>query len=89
MARIERGEAGQGINPCMLPPPPSGDSLRDSLTSREPAIDDDLISFLFSMFPDKLPDHLQSEREIAYLIGQQSVIKLLRSMNTRQKEQTD
>lgn len=87
--RIERGEEGENRNVRFLPDSPAGDSLRDSLTTREPALDDDLISFLSRVFPDKLPDQLQTEPEIAYLIGQQSVIRLLRSMNKRQKEQTD
>ena len=43
-----------------------------------PAVPPKLLAKLEESFPDKLPDGLTTEAQIAQLIGQQDVIRLLR-----------
>lgn len=50
---------------------------------RFPAVPMDLVEALEHQFPDKLPGFLTTEKELAYLIGQVSIVKFLRDMSGR------
>jgi len=55
----------------------------------EPPVDDALIAFLERTYPDRLPDYIPTPEEIARRIGQQQLIRHLRAINKRQKDQSD
>lgn len=54
--------------------------------TKEPLITDELITYLESRFPDRLPPSRKDEYELGKLVGAVDVVRHLKSVRDKQRE---